>query len=99
MNGTTALSDPPVDVLAECRRRQEAWAALPVRERLRPVRALRRLLVSECDRLCEAAARDVRKSLAEVVATELLPLAEACRFLERQAGRLLGPRRVPVRQL
>jgi acyl-CoA reductase-like NAD-dependent aldehyde dehydrogenase len=54
--------------------------------------------VTECDGLCAAVARDLGKPGEETVAGELLPLADACRFLERQAGRLLRPRRVPLGQ-
>jgi acyl-CoA reductase-like NAD-dependent aldehyde dehydrogenase len=61
------------------------------------VRAFRRLLVGECDALCDAVARDVGKSHEEALAGEVLPLADACRFLEREAERLLRPRRVPRR--
>src|SRR5207302_10999762 len=63
-------------------------------ERLQPVRAFRHLLVKECDALGAAVARDLQKPLEETLAGEILPLAEACRFLQRSAVRLLKPRRV-----
>jgi acyl-CoA reductase-like NAD-dependent aldehyde dehydrogenase len=74
-----------------------SWQRLGVRQRLRPVRALRRLLVGMCDALCAAVAADVGKPAAETVAGELLPLADACRFLERQGAGLLRPRQVSWR--
>src|SRR5437773_577268 len=77
---------------------QALWSRLPVRQRLRPVRVFRHLLVRQCDPLCEAVAADIQKPIEETLASELLPLAEACRFLLTQAGRLLRPRRVPARQ-
>jgi acyl-CoA reductase-like NAD-dependent aldehyde dehydrogenase len=43
-------------------------------------------------------ARDLGKAPAEVIGGELLGLADACRFLECQADRLLRPRRVPGSQ-
>lgn len=76
---------------------QQEWAQLSVRQRLRPVRALRRLLVSACDNLCAAVARDVGKGSEETIGGDLIPLADACRFLEQEAGRLLRPQRVPGR--
>jgi acyl-CoA reductase-like NAD-dependent aldehyde dehydrogenase len=94
----TAISSPAPsaqDRVATARPAQNAWATLSVRQRLRPVRVLRHLLVTECDGLCAAVARDLGKPSEETVAGEVLPLADACRFLERQAGRLLRPRRVP----
>src|SRR5258707_13674543 len=83
---------------ATCRLHQRRWAALPMRRRLRPVRHFRHLLVENCDRLCAAVVNDVGKLAEETIGAEILPLAEACRFLERQASRLLKPRRVPISQ-
>ncbi len=94
---TTLRTPAPAapDRVAATRPAQQAWAEVPLRERLRPVRMLRHLLVTECDALCAAVARDLGKPDEETLASEVLPLADACRFLERQAGRLLRPRRVP----
>ncbi len=86
------------DLVERLRAAQPAWARRPVAERLRPVRALRRLIADECDALCEAARRDLGKAPEETIAGDLLPLADACLFLEREAGRLLRPRRVPAAQ-
>jgi acyl-CoA reductase-like NAD-dependent aldehyde dehydrogenase len=80
---------------AACRARQAEWAALPARERLRPVRAFRRRLVADHAALCAAVAADLGKSAAETLWTEIIPLAEACRWLERFGPRALKPRRVP----
>ena len=80
------------EALQRCRRAQEAWAQLPVRDRLRPIRALRHLLVENADRLCDAVAQDIGKPVSETLAGDILPLAAACRFLEQQASRLLKPR-------
>src|SRR5262249_44413533 len=97
MSTATTAAGALSDVLQRCRGQQQEWAALTVRQRLRPVRALRHLLVTEHERLCEAVGRDLGKSLEETLAAEVLPLAEACRFLEREATRLLRPQRVPGR--
>jgi acyl-CoA reductase-like NAD-dependent aldehyde dehydrogenase len=75
-----------------------AWAGLSVRQRLVPVDRFRLLLVEECDAFCAAIAREVGKASGEVLAGEVLPTADACRFLLRNAARLLRPRRVPVGQ-
>jgi acyl-CoA reductase-like NAD-dependent aldehyde dehydrogenase len=85
------------DLLATARLAQAAWQRVPLRSRLRLVRNFRHLLVSQCDALYAAVARDLGKPTEETLATELLPLADACRFVERQAGRLLRTRRVPIR--
>src|SRR5438552_9691035 len=93
----TPAAAPQSNLTGRCRRQQEAWSRVPVRERLRPVEALRRLLVAERDRLCDAVGRDVGKSADEALAADVLPLADACRFLQQEAVRLLRPRRVPTR--
>ena len=65
---------------------QQAWEAVPVRGRLLPVQTLRHLLATECASLCAATARDLGKSTEETIAGDLLPLAAACKFLEREAA-------------
>jgi acyl-CoA reductase-like NAD-dependent aldehyde dehydrogenase len=85
------------DCLVRARRAQEAWSRLPIRRRLPLVRSFRHLLVEQCDALCAAVARDLDKPTHETLACEVLPLADACRFLERRAAHLLRPRRVSPR--
>jgi len=81
-----------------CRRAQPEWAGRPVRERLRSVRRFRQSLVSACDELCAAVEREIGRSVEETVAADVLPLADACKFLECEATRLLRPRRVALRR-
>lgn len=45
----------------------------------------------------QALAKRPGRKAAESVSAEVLPLAEACRFLEREAARLLAPRRLGKR--
>lgn len=85
------------DLLRRARLAGAAWSRLPLARRLEPVRTARHLLVRECDPLCAAVASDLGKPAVETLACEILPLADACRFLEREAARLLRPRRVPTR--
>src|SRR5690348_14372012 len=79
-----------------CREQQRRWGAEPILRRLRPVRAFRKLLVSDNAKLCDAIEKDIGKPAAEALGCELIPLAEACRYLERHARRILRPRRVPL---
>lgn len=95
---TSTSAASTADAVRRGRQAQQTWSQLSVPQRLRPVRALRHLLVTECDALCDAVARDIGKPAEEAIGSELLPLAAACRFLERQAKRLLRPRRVPRTQ-
>jgi acyl-CoA reductase-like NAD-dependent aldehyde dehydrogenase len=93
MNTTADLS-PQV---AAARRAQTEWARLPIRDRLRPVRAFRHLLVDAADDLCAAVHAELGRPAVEVLGSDVLPLADACRFLERDAPALLKPRRVRLR--
>jgi acyl-CoA reductase-like NAD-dependent aldehyde dehydrogenase len=85
------------DRCSRAREAARAWQRRSVRERLGPIRSLRHLFVETCDSLCDAVARDLGKPAAEAVGSDILPLADACRFLERQAARVLRSRRVPGR--
>lgn len=77
-------------VLAGVRAGQATWATVPVRQRLAVVRRMRRLLADRADTLAATVARPA----AETITAEILPLIEACRFLEHNGDRLLAPRRV-----
>jgi len=97
MSAITTHPGSLVEGLQRCRRQQETWARLETHARLRPVRALRRLLVDRADSLCAAVADDIGKTAEETLGGEILPLADACRFLEREAGRRLRPHPVARR--
>jgi aldehyde dehydrogenase (NAD+) len=77
-------------VLSTVREAQTRWAGLPVRARLRAVARFRAAVAERAD--CFAAA--VARPPAQTLTAEVLPLAEACRFLERHAADLLAPRRI-----
>lgn len=75
--------------LAEARKAQAKWAALPLSERLAFVRRVRNLLPSHAEGLAQSSSREK----LETFSSELLPLAAACRFLEREANGILGARK------
>jgi acyl-CoA reductase-like NAD-dependent aldehyde dehydrogenase len=80
-SGMDTTPAPLADEVARARKAQRDWAGRPVRQRLRPVRALRHLLAEEADALCAATRRDLGRPPAEVIVGDLLPTADACRFL------------------
>lgn len=83
-----------VEAVRDARAAQPHWAATPVAARLALVRQIRHRLASHAMPLA-ALIRDARQSsLSEALASEVLPLADACRFLERRATRLLRPQRL-----
>jgi acyl-CoA reductase-like NAD-dependent aldehyde dehydrogenase len=90
---------PFADESARCRAAQADWSRRPVRDRLRPVREFRHLLVEHADGLTAAVEADVRRPPDEVVGTDLLPVAAACKFLLAEAERVLRPKRVGGRPL
>ncbi|HSF39967.1 MAG TPA: aldehyde dehydrogenase family protein [Thermoanaerobaculia bacterium] len=75
------------------REAQEVWASRPIAERLRTLRALRHLLALRSSELVAAARGAGDRSEDEILSSEVIPLADACRFLEREADHILAPRR------
>jgi acyl-CoA reductase-like NAD-dependent aldehyde dehydrogenase len=71
---------------------QARWRDLPVRERLRVVGRFRRALAESALEAARVAAG--RRRPVDVLPSEVLPLADACRFLESRAADLLAPRRL-----
>ena len=92
---TPLLLPPFADEIRRCRAAQVSWAALPIRQRLRPVKALRHLFVEAADALTQAVEQDLGRPADEVLGSDIIPTADACRFLEKNAARLLRPVRVP----
>ncbi|MGL4555008.1 MAG: aldehyde dehydrogenase family protein [Gemmataceae bacterium] len=86
---------PLPELTAAARAAQRPWADLTVSQRLKPIRALRRLIVAGCDRLLAVLADELGKPAAEALGGELLPTADGLAWLERRAAAVLAPRRVP----
>jgi acyl-CoA reductase-like NAD-dependent aldehyde dehydrogenase len=80
--------------LRRARVAQAAWGQTPIRARLQIVRRLRHLIAARAEALVAAVGARHGRTSAETIATEVIPLADACRFLEREAARLLRPRRL-----
>ncbi len=84
--------------LQEMRSAQVNWSLVPVRERLRILKRMRHSIAGDPVRLarsipCERAG-SLHRNLADSLVAEVLPLLEACRFLEREAPRALAPERL-----
>jgi acyl-CoA reductase-like NAD-dependent aldehyde dehydrogenase len=102
MESTLAAPPPPVKredplapaVIARMRKMQIGWGAMTMPGRLIYIRRLRHLLAEMRDEFCAATSADLHKPPAETLAGELLPVASACRFLEKRAASLLKPRKV-----
>ena len=77
-------------IIGDARKAGAGWAATPVQQRLQVIHRVRRML----GRDGLALAGTVDRPLADTLVAEVLPLAEAARFLVRRASALLAPRRL-----
>lgn len=80
--------------MSAARSAQTQWAQRPVEQRLGFLRNLRRLIAENARELAAASASERSRPVAESLTAEVLPLAEACRFLESNAKNILGRRRL-----
>jgi aldehyde dehydrogenase (NAD+) len=78
---------------------QQQWAALPIRERTACLRRARRLMAARTDAFTAAISPSLTRTAADTLVAEMLPLLEACRFLERRAAGILTTRRLGRRGL
>ncbi len=91
---------PETDVrqlVAQARKAQAAWAARPLHARLAIVRRVRHGLATRATDVLNAFPAMLVRNRAESLVAEIVPLVEACRYLERKAPRLLRPRRFRTR--
>ena len=98
-----AAVDDMTDVVARAvmaaRAAQLPWSRTPLVRRLIFIRELRRLIAENGSQLAAASASARQRPALESLTAEVLPLAEACRFLERDAEKILAPRRLGRRGL
>ena len=80
--------------VSEMRRSQAEWGALPLSVRLGCLRRARLHLAGIARQVAEWVPR---KNAAETLAAEVLPVLDACRYLERCGRRILRERRVGLR--
>jgi acyl-CoA reductase-like NAD-dependent aldehyde dehydrogenase len=85
--------------IAEAMAEQKAWAARPISKRLRVLKQARHLLATRVDVLCAAIPSSLPRSDADTMVAEILPLLEACKFLEREAEPILRVKRLGRRGL
>ena len=76
---------------------QRSWAQRSIEDRLRVLRKFRHLLAVHASDLAGQLSSELARTKADTLSAEVLPLAEAVRFLELEAGRLLRSSRVSGR--
>ncbi len=97
-----ALEVAPVSKMVEravesARTAQKLWAETPVSVRRKILRFARSLMAEQAVSLAHAANAARQRPLAEILTAEVLPLAEACQFLERQVEKILRPKKLGSR--
>lgn len=93
-------SSKPVDGHGACettRAAQGKWSLMPFSGRLHIMRELRHRIAENATSLATVAAAVSNRPIAEKLVSEVLPLADACHWLERRAARVLAPRRCKQR--
>jgi acyl-CoA reductase-like NAD-dependent aldehyde dehydrogenase len=88
---------PPVS-LGEARTAQHIWGQRSLRQRLALLRRARHRIAANAEEIARSVpcnqAGALHRSLADTLVSEVLPLVEACRFLEREAAWILAPQRL-----
>jgi len=80
------------EAVLRARASQASWAGTPLDERLRVLKRFRHSLADRPGEVAQWIEAPWRRSAAETLAAEALPVLEACRFLEENAGEILAPR-------
>jgi len=81
--------------VARARAAQAAWAAISVRKRIAVLMEFQRRLVEKKSEIATAISQEAGKPMAEALATEVLVVLDAARFLIDNAHRLLRDEPVP----
>ncbi len=83
--------------LASARSAQRRWARFPLRQRLALVRRWRHQLAENASLLAQLTAQPNERPVTEKLVSEVIPLLDACRFLEREGRWILRARRMAGR--
>jgi aldehyde dehydrogenase (NAD+) len=73
---------------------QALWTELSLSERTGVLRAARHRLAAHAEELADAISPHLSRTRADTLVSEVLPLLDACKFLEREAKRILAPRKL-----
>ncbi len=76
------------------RKAQHSWAGEPLPHRLRVIRKLRDRIAARAETLLDAFPTHLSRTRADSLTAEIIPLAEACRFLELRATRILATEKI-----
>ncbi len=85
------------EAIAAARLAQQRWEAVPLRKRLALVGQLRVQIAEQASHLAQLTASPNERPVAEKLVGEVVPLLDACRFLEREARRVLRRKKFGAR--
>ncbi len=71
---------------------KSVWASISLKERVEWVARFRQLVAFHQPRLCELICEETRKPAHEALLTDVAPLLATCKWIEKNAGRLLRDR-------
>lgn len=93
---TNTTSPSHADAHTPLRAAQKTWQARPVAERLKIIGRIAGSIAARGDELAQSVYRPAA-TLGEIMASEVLPLAEACRYTSKRGGAILNARRLRQR--
>ncbi|MGE5207999.1 MAG: aldehyde dehydrogenase family protein, partial [Alphaproteobacteria bacterium] len=93
MHATIEQFDEPIINISEVWSAQSRWAQRSIHDRSKVLKRLRLLIAERARALAAAASTVDNRPLSEKLVSEVLPLADACKWLSRNAPRILAPRR------
>lgn len=92
------LSSPPPVSLGQARAAQRIWARKRLTERIALLRRARHRIAATAAHIAQTVPCEqpgaLNRNVADTLVCEVLPLVEACRFLEREAAWILAPQRL-----
>lgn len=101
---TTPSLPPPLDVMSPAALAlsaaksavlaQRIWVSTSLKRRVELLRNFRALLAEHGSHLANSSASPRQRPVSETLTAEVIPLADACKFLERNAFRILAPRKL-----
>jgi acyl-CoA reductase-like NAD-dependent aldehyde dehydrogenase len=80
--------------VAAARAAQRSWSGVRVAQRMRVLRRMRAELARRANEFAAAMPAELRRTTADTLVAEVLPLLDAVRFLEKKAVGLLASRRL-----
>lgn len=84
------------EMMLRGRQAQKVWRETRIEHRLQVIKQLRKNLIENQAQWVKLFVEETKKTPVDVLTTELLFTANACRFYEKQARQMLRPRRMPT---